>query len=74
MSVLLRFWNSQNSFTAQGKYEEAEGYYRRTLEGSDKALGATHPRTLATAKNFAIFLDEQGKHEDARQLKSKYNV
>ena len=57
-----------------GKYEEAEGYFRRALEGFDKALGATHPNTLVSAKNFAILLDEQGKHEDARQLKSKYNV
>ena len=40
----------------------------------ETALGATHPDALGSAEDLAILLDKQGKYEDARQLKSKYNV
>ena len=40
----------------------------------ETALGATHPDTLGSAEDLAIFLGKQGKYEEARQLKSKYNV
>ena len=40
----------------------------------ETALGATHTDTLGSAEDLAIFLGKQGKYEEARQLKSKYNV
>ena len=52
----------------QGKLEEAEGLFRRALEGKEATLGAMHPSTLASVNNLGMLLKEQGKLEEAEGL------
>eukprot|EP00808_Paulinella_micropora_P011515 g70249.t1 len=67
----------------QGKLAEAEPVYRRALQGRKKdararapgtckgARRAEHPDTLASAKNLARFLEQQGKVAEAEALKRR---
>jgi tetratricopeptide (TPR) repeat protein len=43
----------------QGKYAEAEGLFRETLEGRRRALGPEHPSTLETLAEFARMYQRQ---------------
>ena len=56
LCVLLRFWNSQNSFTAQGKYEEALPLYKRSRAIREKVLGPDHPDVAQSLNNEAELL------------------
>ena len=41
---------------AQGKQSLAETFYRRALEGFERALGPDHPHTLGSASNLRVLL------------------
>ena len=56
LCVLLRLWNSQNSFTAQGKYEEALPLYKRSRAIREKVLGPDHPDVAQSLNNEAVLL------------------
>jgi tetratricopeptide (TPR) repeat protein len=45
----------------QGKLKEAEGSYRRTLEGCERTLGLDHPDTLSSVNSLGLLLHDQGK-------------
>ena len=44
---------------------QAEGLYRRALEGSESQLGPQHPHMLTFVNNLADLLSKQGKLEEA---------
>ena len=58
LCVLLRLWNSQNSFTAQGKYEEALPLYKRSRAIREKVLGPDHPDVAQSLNNEAELLGQ----------------
>ncbi|CAN0212696.1 unnamed protein product [Ectocarpus sp. 6 AP-2014] len=52
----------------QGKYEEAEPLYVRSLAINEKALGRDHPAVATILNNLAGLLHSQGKYEEAEPL------
>jgi tetratricopeptide (TPR) repeat protein len=50
---------------AQGRYDESETMYRKTLAVRQRVLGSEHANTLATANNLAVTLKAQGKCGEA---------
>ena len=52
----------------QGKFFEAEPWFRHTLEGKERGLGKWHPSTLVTADNLAFCLKDQGKMAEAEPV------
>jgi nephrocystin-3 len=51
-----------------GLYTAAEPLLRRTLEASERFLGAEHPSTLRSANNLARLLEGKGDYADAEPL------
>ena len=56
-----RYWN-------QGRYDEAEPLYVKTLQITKRVLGEEHPVTLRTMKFLANLYGRQGRMNDARPL------
>ena len=46
-------------FTFQGKYEEAEPLYRRSLAIDEKVYGPDHPSVATDLNNWALLLEAQ---------------
>ena len=55
-------------YDAQGKYEEAEPLYQRSLTIREKVLGPEHPDVATSLNNLAALYDAQGKYEEAEPL------
>ena len=56
-------------YRAQGKYEEAEGLFKRALAIREKALGASHPDVGQTLSNLAnVYRDQRQAHGGGRAL------
>ena len=55
-------------YNSQGRYEEAEPLYKRSLEIWEKALGKEHPHVAATLNNLAELYRTQGRYEEAEPL------
>ena len=51
-------WNSQNSYIAQGKLEEAAPLYKRAVAVWEKALGPDHPQVATGLNNQAALLED----------------
>ena len=49
----------------QGKHEEAEAIYRRTLELKVKVLGQKHPKTLISLHDLAGLLYRQRRYRES---------
>ena len=49
-------WNSQNSSTAQGKYEEASPLYKRSRAIREKVFGPDYPSVAESLNNEAVLL------------------
>ena len=49
-------WNSQNSSTAQGKYEEASSLYKRSRAIREKVFGPDHTSVAESLNNEAGLL------------------
>ncbi len=49
-------------YTDQGKYEEAEPLYQRSLAIEEKALGPEHPQVATSLNNLALIYQAQGKY------------
>lgn len=56
------------SYEKLGKYEMAEGVYKRTLPIYEKALGASHAAVAEVTNNLAGIYEAQGKYPEAEQL------
>ncbi len=52
----------------QGKYEEAEPLYKRSLEITEKSLGPDHPDVATALGNLAELYRQQGRYEEAEPL------
>jgi tetratricopeptide (TPR) repeat protein len=52
----------------QGRYDEAEELYKRTLTSREEKLGPTHPDTLGTVQNLATVLADKGRYDEAEKL------
>ncbi|KAH8881765.1 TPR-like protein [Thozetella sp. PMI_491] len=69
--ALTTMYKLASGLNSQGKYEEAEPIYRKTLEFHRHVLSDKHPYTLITMNNFAYCLDKQGKYEEAERMYHK---
>ena len=49
-------------------YVEAEGMYRRALDGKEKAWGPEHTSTLSTVNNLGLLYADQGKLAKAEEM------
>jgi CHAT domain-containing protein/Tfp pilus assembly protein PilF len=61
-------YNLANVYTAQRKYAEAEGLYKRALPIFEHARGANQPELAATLNNLANVNADQGKYAEAEGL------
>ncbi|CAM9524664.1 unnamed protein product, partial [Ectocarpus sp. 13 AM-2016] len=55
----------------QGKYDEAEPLYRRSLAIDEEAFGRDHPDVATNLNNLAGLLDGQGRYMEAIALLEK---
>jgi tetratricopeptide (TPR) repeat protein len=84
--MVLLYWPTNEVYLAQwasvlfnaawylcekGNYNTAEEMNRRSLEGSEKALGKEHPNTLTSVNNLALVLRYQGKYEQAEEMNQR---
>ncbi len=60
--------NLAGLYHQQGKYNEAEPLYKRSLAIVEKALGHEHPHVATSLNNLAELYRFQGKFVDAEQL------
>jgi hypothetical protein len=59
---------------SQGKYDEAEGMHRQTLDLMEKVLGREHLSTLTSMNNLAVVLDGQGKSLELGGIVGNKNI
>jgi tetratricopeptide (TPR) repeat protein len=55
-------------YQAQGKYDEAEPLYERSLAMTEKFLGPEHPEVAQILDKLASLYQAQGKHAEAEPL------
>jgi tetratricopeptide (TPR) repeat protein len=55
-------------YNSQGKYNEAEPLYLRSLSIREKQLGENHPDFAQSLNNLAELYNSQGKYEEAESL------
>ncbi len=60
--------NLARLYRAQGRYDEAEPLYQRSLTINEKALGPEHPHTAGILNNLAGLYQTQGRNEEAERL------
>lgn len=58
-------------YRSQGRYGEAEPFYRRTLTIDEKTLGPTHPNVSASLHNLASLLRQLGRYDEAEPLQKR---
>ena len=71
----MHVWDTRtfdSVFASQGKFEEAEELYRRSLDIREKALGPDHPKVATSLNNLAECL--KGQVRTAGQLSKHYAV
>jgi hypothetical protein len=56
----------------QGKHDQAEEVYQRTLELSETVMGKEHPLTLASMNNLAFTIQVQGRNIKAIKLMTEF--
>ncbi|MCH8805465.1 MAG: tetratricopeptide repeat protein, partial [Planctomycetes bacterium] len=55
-------------YDTQGKYDQAEPLFKRSLAINEKALGPEHPDVAASLNNLAELYRVQGKYDQAEPL------
>jgi CHAT domain-containing protein/Tfp pilus assembly protein PilF len=55
-------------YKAQGKYSEAEAFFKRALEINEKVRGPNHPDVATVLYNLAVAYRDEGKYVDAEGL------
>ena len=53
---------------------EAQSLCQRALEGYEELHGPKHPNTLSTVEGMINILYQQGRLDEANELKLKYNI
>jgi hypothetical protein len=59
---------------SQGRYAEAEPFYREALVIQEQTLGPDHPYTLMTLEHYAELLSNTEREQDAQQLLSRTHI
>ena len=58
-------------YSNQGKYNDAEPLYKRSLAIDEKALGPEHPKVATCLKNYAVLLRKMGRGAEAEPLEAR---
>jgi len=59
------------NLNSQGKYDEAEVLFQKTLQIRERALGKEHPSIADSYNNLAANLTAHGKYKEAEVLYQK---
>ena len=63
---------SQNNlallYQDQGRFEEAETFYKLSVETNEKILGTDHPEVAKGLNNLGMLYQSQGRYSDAESL------
>ena len=70
-TVMACLNNLGELYRAQSRYAEAEPLYKRSLSILEKALGPDHPDVATVLKDYAGFLREVGKTEEAETMEAR---
>ena len=60
------------AFHDEGKFDEAEEFYKRVLESRKQVLGESHLDTLSTMNNYANMMLHRGKNDDFLFMNENY--
>ncbi|MCW5212814.1 tetratricopeptide repeat protein [Desulfobulbus sp. TB] len=60
--------NVAGLYYKQGRYDEAEPLYKRTLKIREKQLGKEHPDVAESLNNLALLYYEKGRHDEVELL------
>ena len=60
--------NLAGLYKSQGRYEEAEPLFQRSLQIREQQLGAEHPDTASSLNNLALLYESQERYEEAEPL------
>ena len=63
--------NLAGLYHQQGKYNEAEPLYKRSLAIVEKALGPEHPQVATSLENYADLLRKTDRNEEAEKLEER---
>ena len=63
--------NLAAAYTVQGRYNEAEPLYRRSLAILEKSRGPTHPDLVICLENYAALLRETHRPAEAAKLEQR---
>jgi hypothetical protein len=63
--------NLARVYQLQGRYNEAEPLYRRTLAINEKILGPNHPRLALSLNSYADLLRKTGRKREAARLEKR---
>ncbi|KAF8463686.1 hypothetical protein BDZ91DRAFT_796228 [Kalaharituber pfeilii] len=58
-------------FKLQRRYNKAQEWYERALDGTEKVLGAGYPETLLIIGNMVIFFDAMGQPNKIREFRER---
>ena len=61
-------------YKAQGRYKEAEPFFRRALTIYEKKLRPDHPDIATTLNDMAGFYEKMGKKKEAAALRARGDV
>jgi tetratricopeptide (TPR) repeat protein len=71
----LRLATSLNNLAAlyhqQGKYDEAEPLYKRSLAIVEKSLGPEHPHMATSLENYAMLLRKTNREVEAARIEAR---
>ena len=56
------------AYRGQGKYSDAEGFFKRALAINESSLGESHPEVAVNLNNLAQMYRSQSKYSDAQRL------
>ncbi|HSE57709.1 MAG TPA: tetratricopeptide repeat protein, partial [Nitrospiraceae bacterium] len=71
VEVAVTLGNLGQLYSAQGRYTDAEPYYRRALEVREKVLGDMHPDVAKSLEEYAVLLRTMGREKEALPLESR---
>jgi tetratricopeptide (TPR) repeat protein len=63
--------NLAELYRAQGKYEQAEPLYQRSLAIWEKALGPEHPNVATALQNYAVLLRRANRGPEAEKPEAR---
>jgi tetratricopeptide (TPR) repeat protein len=69
--VATSLGNLARVYYTQGQYAKAEPLFQRALAILEKALGPEHPAVVTSLENYAFFLRNMGRSEEAAPLETR---